>query len=744
MIESIQVSNVATYGQEQQVMGGLSKFNFIFGSNGSGKTTLSRIIADSIAHPSCSISWRAGTKLQTLVYNRDFVNRNFNQGSELNGIFTLGEKNVETLEKIEITRRELEIITKKVEALTNTLSGVDEKGGKKRDLADLDEQFRTKCWAAYTKHKGKLGHAFEGFRNSKDSFRDKVVSESKANIATLQSLDMLESRADAILGTTPAAELAVATIDAASLLNAETSPILKKRVIGSGDVDIAAMITKLGNSDWVRAGRPFFAMNDSTCPFCQQKTDAAFAESLVQYFNEAFEADTHALDVVMTNYSTDASRIQNAVEAAMNSASRFLDSEKLRAEKALLDARILVNMQRLAEKKKEPSQIVELESLANVASAVSDLITEANLKISEHNKVVANLAKERRDLVAQVWKYLLEVDLKTDLSTYTLNRNELDKAIQGLNNGIAAVILEKSNKLAELRSLEKETTSIQPTLDTVNALLMSFGFRGFSLAKAESGPRYKLIRQDGRDAKETLSEGERTFITFLYFYHLLRGSDTETGVTSNRVVVFDDPVSSLDSDILFIVSSLIRGLFEEVRANTGNVKQIFVLTHNVYFHKEVSFNPDRKQDKAMKEETFWIVRKPELTSVVHNHESNPIKTSYDLLWAEVRGPVRSNLTLQNTLRRILENYFKILGGIDQNKICARFEGKDRLICKSLFSWINDGSHFAHDDLYVSVPDQEIEKYLIVFRSIFETMEHGAHYKMMMGAAYKETVEAELV
>ena len=205
-------------------------------------------------------------------------------------------------------------------------------------------------------------------------------------------------------------------------------------------------------------------------------------------------------------------------------------------------------------------------------------------------------------------------------------------------------------------------------------------------------------------------------------------------MTTDRVVVFDDPVSSLDSDILFIVGSLIKGLFDEVRAGTAQIKQIFVLTHNVYFHKEVTFNPDRRKG-AMGEESFWVVRKSDLVSKLEKHDSNPIKTSYELLWSEVRGPVRSNLSIQNCLRRILENYFKILGGVDPDRICALFEGKDKLICKSLFSWANDGSHFASDDLYVSIDDSMVETYLNVFRAIFKKSDHLAHYKMMMGDAY---------
>ncbi|HWA09870.1 MAG TPA: N-6 DNA methylase [Opitutaceae bacterium] len=188
--------------------------------------------------------------------------------------------------------------------------------------------------------------------------------------------------------------------------------------------------------------------------------------------------------------------------------------------------------------------------------------------------------------------------------------------------------------------------------------------------------------------------------------------------------------------ILFIVGSLIKGLFDEVRAGTGHIKQIFVLTHNVYFHKEITYNPKRK-DVAMNEETFWIVRKPGLVSRLAKQPTNPIKTSYELLWAEVREPERSNLAIQNTLRRILENYFKILGGIEFDDLCAMFDGKEKLICKSLCSWVHDGSHYAHDDLYVSIDDSMVDSYLKVFRAIFDKSGNSAHYKMMMADAFVE-------
>ena len=563
-----------------------------------------------------------------------------------------------------------------------------------------------------------------------------MLEELTGNKAALLTLPELEKKAKSVFGPTPTIESPVSSITAATLLAHEANPILKKRVIGKEDVDIAAMIKKLGNSDWVREGKAFYDLNGSTCPFCQQNTSEAFAQSLNEYFDESYVTDCKAIDDLATNYATEAARIQQQLASILASSSKFLDVEKLRAEKELLDARITLNNQRLAGKKKQASQVVELESLSNVLAAIKNLIDTANTQVAVHNKMVANLATERRTLTEQVWKFVIE-ELRTDLTTFKTAKDGLDKAISAITTQIEEATAARTAKEAEIRELEKQTTSIQPTIDGINGLLSSFGFQGFKLSKAASGSSYKLIRSDGSDAKATLSEGEKTFVTFLYFYHLLKGSESDSGMTTDRVVVFDDPVSCLDSDILFIVGSLIKRLFTEVRNGLGHIKQIFILTHNVYFHKEVTYNPKRK-DVAMNEESFWIVRKQGLASRVDKHQTNPIKTSYELLWAEVRKPDRSSLSIQNTLRRILENYFRILGGIELDRLCEKFEGKEKIICKSLCSWMHDGSHYAHDDLYVSIDDPMVDSYLKVFKAIFDKSGHSLHYEMMMGDAYVDS------
>lgn len=739
MIEKISIAKVATYGDVPEVLNDFSQFNYFYGPNASGKTTLSRLIADPTApqFSACDLKWRSATPLEVHVYNRDFISRNFNVPSaEIKGIFTLGEKHADTIKDIADKNEEIRRLTEKIDKADESLKGPDGSGGKMAELAALETQIKETIWLQKTEHEERFKGPLKGFLNSKENFKSKVLQERTKNSSSVLTLEELETKANTLFGSDPTEETPVSLVDGTALLSHESNPILHKRVIGKEDVDIAAMIKKLNNSDWVRTGKTYYDVNGGICPFCQQTTSEDFARNLNEYFDEAFVADSKAVDALVSDYSTDADRLQQQLSTIIAASSKYLDAEKLKAEKALLDSRIASNKQRLVQKKKEPSQVIDLDSVGNVMTSITGLIGNANQAIAKHNQMVKNLGRERTALISQVWKYIIEVGLKSALADYDTKKSSLDKAIKGIEGTIEAATKERRQKQSELQELEKSITSIKPTIDAINSILKSYGFLSFSLALAGNGTHYKIVRQNGEDARHSLSEGERTFITFLYFYHLLKGSDSESGITSNRVVVFDDPVSSLDSDILYIVSSLIRGLIDEVRNNSGQIKQIFVLTHNVYFHKEVTYN-SRRQDVAMNEETFWIIRKSDPVSRIEKHITNPIKTSYELLWAEVRNPDRSKLTIQNTLRRILENYFKILGGLNLDDLCAKFEGRDKLIANSLVRWMHGGSHLANDDLYQTVDDGEVEGYLRVFRAIFEKSDHLAHYKMMMGDAYAE-------
>lgn len=73
-----------------------------------------------------------------------------------------------------------------------------------------------------------------------------MLQEEKTNLADLLALEELEKKAETLFGETPTLEQPVPSVDIDGLQLYETTPVLKKRVIGKGDVDIAAMIKKTG------------------------------------------------------------------------------------------------------------------------------------------------------------------------------------------------------------------------------------------------------------------------------------------------------------------------------------------------------------------------------------------------------------------------------------------------------------------------------------------------------------------
>ena len=173
MIKKISIKNVATYGESPEELDGFEKINFVYGSNATGKTTISRAIANdpdySQDYSDCEITWQSGTELKTLVYNRDFIDKNFNQPDELDGIFTLGEKDQETLDQIASAKDELDSIQAQIANLRNTLEGDQGNGGKRKELQQCEEEFTEKCWKLKQNHdESSRGHSRDQ-RNSKKS-----------------------------------------------------------------------------------------------------------------------------------------------------------------------------------------------------------------------------------------------------------------------------------------------------------------------------------------------------------------------------------------------------------------------------------------------------------------------------------------------------------------------------------------------------------------------------------------------
>ena len=90
--------------------------------------------------------------------------------------------------------------------------------------------------------------------------------------------------------------------------------------------------------------------------------------------------------------------------------------EKLKSEKELLDSKVRINIQHIESGQRESSQSIDLESLANVLDAAKGLLNVINTAINIHNTMVSIMYRSGSSLTSEVWKYLLENEIKPQLA----------------------------------------------------------------------------------------------------------------------------------------------------------------------------------------------------------------------------------------------------------------------------------------------------------------------------------------
>lgn len=193
----------------------------------------------------------------------------------------------------------------------------------------------------------------------------------------------------------------------------------------------------------------------------------------------------------------------------------------LQAEIAKLSRVFDNNNRLLREKHANASVPVQLFDCTACSELIVKVIREANNKIIHHNKVVANISKEEKNLKAQIWQFITD-EIKNEISDYLSKEAELKGEISTLKTNIDGYNKKIEDLKKELEQLQGSLTSVVPMKDRINHQLEEFGFTGFRLALGADEHSYSIVRENNVPVEKTLSEGERNFIAFLYFYSTLK------------------------------------------------------------------------------------------------------------------------------------------------------------------------------------------------------------------------------
>ena len=732
MIRKITIKNTPPYLDGEQIIEP-KNISFIFGLNGSGKTTVSRYLRspqlDTFAD--CHIEWQS-TPISCSVYNSDYVKENFSESS-IPGIFTLGEENIEIKNRIDDLSAKIRAQKDKSEQIQKEIDGDGAVVGYQEQIKQLEATYADSFWKIkqqFDKDNSPLLLALEGSRGSKEVFKKNLLDQLVSNKEIIEGKDKLEQACTMLFGKSIESLVPIPVPNFDNIISLESTDTLRKVIVGKDDVDIAGLIKKLGNHTWFKQGVAYLESSDGKCPFCQRDLDEGFTDQIAEYFDDTYNSAVAELKGLYDQYAQSTELLLRQLNAIVlppqfAKADEFADS--ILALKKILEA----NKSHLSDKVSSPNIIVELETVREASEQIKLLLNEANKEIQEHNRRIENIKEEKNRLKDQVWRYILDA-LASNIGTYQSEKERLSTTIQQKKEEKTEADRSIATMTGELSGLEQKLTSVVPTAKGINDLLKYYGFTGFSLKVDEEEKSYQFVRSNGQPAYDSLSEGERNFVTFLYFIYSLHGNIEESGHNDDKIVVIDDPVSSLDSDVLFLVSSLLRDLFADIYSEKSTIKQLFILSHNSFFFKEVSY----KQGLVKKKTGYWMIIKNDDKSNILEYDKNPVNSTYEMLWAEIKNaefdPSKCNtLTLANTMRRIIEHYFSLLGGKDLSKFHLGFPDGERQVFKSLISWANTGSHSAFDDYSATPTIYSAEKYLKVFKDLFEKTGHISHYNMMM-------------
>ena len=592
------------------------RLNILYGRNYSGKTTLSRVFRSMQVG---ALPWNyEGAKfiareqgkefgvasLQThgheiRVYNKDFVAENLSvlvdhRNGQIKTFAIVGSENNRIVEELAQVNRELGSIEEKqgakYETYKATVSAESARLKHSRERDAIDDKLRK--------------HANEKIK------KDRLIGQANYNIehiktdiiflkkeASTQLNDSVKTNMTALLKQEP-----LTKIDPLSAFpsNLATLRLQSEALLSRVVAPTVALEDLLINSDlqtWVKEGVRHHKGTRESCAFCRQGLPAILWHTLAQHFSQESEALDSALEACLNRVQME---ITIAARQPTLDAGRFYASERqsfTEANQALCDAYALYTddlrslESALHERRASlfnviapPSPIFQASLAESAATALLAVITQNNAKSST---LVADKEKARTTLRRDnVLTFIGDIDL--DLKNSLIQ--ELEGKTQLADQAKKSVIAIEQALVLRAKSLEAQLKDERKGAERVNELLTHFfGHGGLRLDAVDGGSsvgvQFQITR--GGDPAYHLSEGECSLIAFCYFMAQLDAMESKG---KDLIIYIDDPISSLDSNHIFFMFSLIETLIARPAKNTDGsnqyrYKQLFVSTHNLDFLK---------------------------------------------------------------------------------------------------------------------------------------------------------------
>lgn len=603
----------------------LGKFSIIFGENGAGKSAICDVLKsvsknqDFLNTPPdlAEIELNDGSNNQTYKYENGNWASQINKNSFLFFDVDFINANVHThgvrssnLQQGAHTQKAGKLIIDLDEQANNLKEAVKTKKNELEVLQNsctdiLGQQFTEKEKEFFKAYKD----ADDKTKQEKHTKTQEEVKKLEADLATLQKLNNKYAEINRLSGVSKI--VFPTSLSAKDTLTELFARQIKEKAQDNADEAIKKHFAK--HKQFIEYAKDQIPQNykDENCPLCMQPL--VNATKVIEYYRVAFdktyenakkqflydiETVKGELEIIKSNLNLLPSKVTGIFNAL----------EKIKTDFEIQDIYKLEEKTEYAEKfnditTKEINDLVTaLESLKKIerekidAAKLYDVFV-AKLKVVEASvKSFNNFIAQKNKLIEDFkGKYSDQSKITGEIQEKTQKQTELNELVNFLKSDKIKRIknqnetLEKQKKLSEALKKAQEglktylaNTIPANVISQMIAILGKFNL-SFTLEHITANTntkdysfsfKIKDQKNNEREMKNGLSEGERQLISLAFFFAINENLQNK----DKTVLIFDDPITSLDSPNLKILAELIH-------KQTQEFSQVMVFTHHPLFFK---------------------------------------------------------------------------------------------------------------------------------------------------------------
>lgn len=644
------------------------KVNIIYGRNYSGKTTLSRILRcveneelhEDYKDARFTISTKDGTIIdqsnlsyskKIRVYNTDFVKKNLgwlhdNKG-EILPFALLGSGNQDIEENIENLEKEIRDIDIKLGTLNQETNSFEEdtlyfkRNSKATELSNANTNVSNLETDLTRKIKDKANNDIKknpNYLNQKNSSSYNINSLN-GDIEDIRSnnMDCSLSEEQEYLQKSIIKEdekksrssISTFNLDFISHLDYIKDLLIKeikisKKISESIELDLL---------NWLKQGCKLHKKTD-ICEFCHNPISTKRHDELEAFFNkesEELEGNItqeirylESLKIQIQDYLSSLDLTKDSFYVALHS--KF-DIIKLAWDEAVKNQIKQIDLLKnsLSNRLKDlytPIENVDFENIEINTIDFNSIIEKLNNLIIENNNKTATIEVEK-DKARKVLRYNLIKTFLTDIDYETLlegiekakrEKEKVDEELKQFEPIILNHLKEKAKYQKQIEGLKNKLDDQSLAAEKINEHLRNFfGHDSIQLKPSEQqiddDVKTRFVVKRGDQEAKNLSEGECSLVAFCYFMAKIENDLQDPDSKDKLIIYIDDPISSLDSNHIFFMYSLIESITLGVSQANPKFCQLFISTHNLEFLKHLSNLHGYKSDKSTKNRGNFIIDK---------------------------------------------------------------------------------------------------------------------------------------